>query len=241
MKTIKTIALLIAFISLSANAQQYVYIHGHSVAGADSLMYVGAVASIDSMDFRTTLPTWTDDFNRGTLGSNWTAVAGLPGMSGTYLVGATTVATKTLYSNPLAIVKPGKAFTLAYDMYIDVMGDGSAFPGMAFDIQPDNATYQLVRNSSSGLFQVLATDNDGAGWAGVYASTGTTIVGKTWYRYTISSNGSATTLHIKVAKVSDNSIIIESDVDTRIIKGGKVGFFANTNLAWFDNFSFVTE
>jgi hypothetical protein len=244
MKTIKIIALLVSLISLNAIAQnpQYIYIHGHSNANTDSIMYVGSIASVDSMDFRTTLPTWTDDFNRGILGTNWTAASGVPAMNGTYIIACTSPQIgKVLYNNPLARVKPGKIFTLACDMYINNIGDNTTYPGIAFDIQDNLISYQVIRNSGGNTLQILSTDNDGTAWAGVYSNGTIPTVGKTWYRYTVTSNGINTTLHIKITKVSDNSVAWEADVTTRAIKGGKVGFICNSNIGWYDNFSFVTE
>lgn len=181
-----------------------------------------------------------DNFNRiGTLEGDWRIIAGSWKITDQYVsnVGGGTM----LYNVDSAVLEVGDGhnFRLSTDIRIDVAA-GTCFAGIIFNAQ-DESRFYLLRISGEGLVQLLATEDGGANWPGVFCSENAPIFGGDDFYHVEISSDIMGIFHVKISKKED--VLFEKEINdpNARFNGGYAGLWSLDDHSHFDNFHLVLK
>ena len=192
---------------------------------------------------------YTDNFNRTStawdntgvfpslIGANWVTSQGDLQINSNFL--NSTGNGRIIFRNSSASVYPGRKFILEADLKVNHASDPASFAGIAFNIQNDGQTYQLVRISATGLVQALTTSDNGMNWS-VNLSNNYALPGLQYYHFQITADGS-NTYQLKISKMDGTIMLNTSFTSSMAVTGYKVGLYSLGSLSMYDNFSLLLE
>ena len=180
-----------------------------------------------------------DNFNRSeALGGDWKIDKGDWSITNQYVINKGGGAVYYNVGNATLTVGNGHSFRLSTDIRIDVAA-GSCFAGIIFNAQDENQFY-LLRISGEGLVQLLATNDSGANWPGVFYNAPVATSGPDFYHVEIFSDTPGN-FQIKISQ--KDKILFEqkiSDPEARF-NNGQAGLWSLDDHSQFDNFYMILK